>query len=286
MKITRISAPATLAVTIAWLTLAASSAQEAPKNMSPINWASTMIEKQVGGMTTETDYEFKGTNAGTAPVRITKVEKSCGCQSVEQSTDVVPPGGEITLKGKITLQPYRGTQIKQLTVITEPNGPQPLLVKVVAPEGVKVEPPAVVWEENDWSEKEIKLAIPPGNDSTIGDKKMLGKGFTFTEERTPTGIKLKVRPVEPSRSALRVEIKTGADSVPHYIRLEKKGEIKPIAPPQTNPTTAGLGGGARETSAPAQAVPGQKTGRAAKLQEAKLLLLEAIGRISEAEREN
>lgn len=276
MKITRISAQAARALTITWLSLVASSAQEVPEKPSAISWAATMIEKKVEGMTTETNYEFKGTNTTTAPVRITKVERSCGCQSVEQSTDVVPPGGGITLKGKITLHPYRGTQMKQITVITETGGAQPLLVKILAPESVRAEPPFVIWEENDNSEKEIKLIIPEGNKSTIGEKKLLGKGFTFSEEQTATGWKLKVKPLEPSKTALRVEIRSGKDSFPHYIRLEKKEAVK--APPV--PTTPSP---APQTPAPAQAGPGQETG---KLQEAKLLLIEAVKKISEVERNN
>lgn len=245
----------------------------APDQTGPIKWQSTLLESKVEGPATETSYEFRGVNNTKTTVKIVRVNKSCGCQSVEQSAETIPPGGPIVLKGKISLQPYRGVQIKSLQVETQianetPQG-QALLVRVTAPEGVKVEPQILVWEEGDNSPKEVKLIIPPDNTSRVGEIKSLSKEFTFTEKQEGTGKILTVTPpANASRTAIRVETDTDGNKVPHYVRLEKRG-----ATPTPTPTP---------TPAPATSSPNPVKGLS-DIRQLKILLLEALQKVNEIE---
>lgn len=251
------------AIAICCGTSAKATAQAEPPH--PITWKATEVESKVEGKAIETAYEFRGMNTSGKVVKITKINKSCGCQTVEQSTDTLQPGDDITLKGNISLQPYRGIQLKQIAVETDSGKPQMLTVKVIAPEGVRVNPTALFWEANDTSEKEITVTIPPENESTLGEVKLLGKGFTFTEEKTATGKKIKVKATEPNRTAIRIEVTAKEGAFPHYVRLEKKFETsQPTAEPKKPED---------------QLLPG----RNAKLQEAKILLIQAINKLIEAE---
>jgi hypothetical protein len=234
-------------------------------------------------MTKEIEYEFKGVNTTSVPVRILKIERSCGCQSVTQSTEVVQPGGEITLTGKITLNPFGGIQKKQLTVMTDQGPPQILVVNVLAPESVKVEPSTLMWEENDNSEREVVVSIPPGNESTMGAVKVLGTGFTVTEEKTETGAKLKVTPTgTQGRTALRIETSVAERAFPRYVRLEKRG-TPPANPAQAIPAPAQVPAEAAAPTTTEGTANGVSPTKASKIKEARLLMIEALKKLSEAE---
>lgn len=155
------------------------SAQDAP----PITWTQPATNIKVEGEATETSYEFKGKNTSNQTVFITWVNRFCGCQSVEQSTDVLEPGEEITLKGTIALQPYHGVQTKQLTVLTEPGPPQKLTVTITAPKRIKATPESPVLKEDDSAEKTTIVTVPPGNtDSSIGAIALQDGRFTIKAE--------------------------------------------------------------------------------------------------------
>lgn len=249
-------------------------------NAAPITWTPAAVSVNVAGDATETSYEFKGKNTSDKTVLITKVNKSCGCQSVEQSADKLEPGEEITLKGKITLKPYQGTQVKQLTVLTEPGPPQILTVNVIAPEGVKVTPDNLTWEAEDMTEKTALVSIPPGNNSTIGAISLLGGGYTMKEEKKGSDTLITVTPTgDSARAAIRVLTTTNGAEFPHYIRLEKRPKVGEQQKPQIPTPQAAI-----PQTQPSQSPVVQGLGsRAAKLNEAKLMLIEVINKISEAE---
>lgn len=256
---------------LAVLGLCSANAQDPtpPDQSGPIKWENTLVERKVEGPTVETTYEFRGVNNTKATVKILRINRSCGCQSVEQSTDTVPPGGTVVLKGKIALQPYSGIQIKSLGVETqiEKSDPliQALLVRVAAPEGVKVEPKLLVWEQGDTTPKEVRLSIPPGNPSRIGEIKSLNKEFTFAEKQEGNEKILTVTPpANTGRTAIRVETDTDGTKVPHYVRLEKRGD----APAPTPIPTTATPKSAKELS---------------DILQLKILLLEALQKINELE---
>src|SRR5436190_12650548 len=58
-----------------------------------IQFASTVFDfdKVVGGLSVRHDYYF--TNLGTATLKITSVNTSCGCTTAAEWTREVPPGG-------------------------------------------------------------------------------------------------------------------------------------------------------------------------------------------------
>ena len=71
--------------------------------------------------TDKAEHVFKIKNAGTADLKIIKVQKTCGCTATVLAEDVVPPGGETEVK--VTLTPKGGPEISK-RIIVETNDPE------------------------------------------------------------------------------------------------------------------------------------------------------------------
>ena len=68
----------------------------------------------------EHDYPIR--NEGTLSLEIRNVRASCGCTAVKPSQNVVPPGGEASIRARFDLRGRNGPQHKTITV--ESNDPQ------------------------------------------------------------------------------------------------------------------------------------------------------------------
>ena len=66
-------------------------------------------------------YTFHFTNAGTAPLIITSVEKSCGCTASEFSKEPIEPGKTGDIKITYDSKGHHGTQSKVLIVNANTN---------------------------------------------------------------------------------------------------------------------------------------------------------------------
>jgi hypothetical protein len=93
------------------------------------------------------EHTFVLKNIGTAPLVINAIRTSCGCTTAQPATNVVPPGGETTLKADLSLAGRRGLQSKSITV--ESNDPaQPayvLLLNGTAVAELALEPPFITF---------------------------------------------------------------------------------------------------------------------------------------------
>jgi len=71
----------------------------------------------------EHDYPIR--NEGTLSLEILNVRASCGCTAVKPSQDVIPPGGEATIRARLDLRGRHGFQRKSITVKSnDPNTPR------------------------------------------------------------------------------------------------------------------------------------------------------------------
>jgi hypothetical protein len=208
----------------------------APSKPSPwIQWETTEITVPVDAKATQAAYLFRGKNTGTTPQKILRIEKSCGCQSIEASTMEVAPNEEITIQGKITFPAMRGTQKKLLRLIGQEGQTQELVVTIAAPEGPKLDKNTLTWANADNHTQRVTLTIPPEAKMKLGPIQVLGGVYQVEHSVQGATTQIEVTPTPQSRrAALRIEtITEEGDSIPQYVRLEKADAPKEIT---NNPT--------------------------------------------------
>lgn len=100
---------------------------------------------------------FPFVNEGTEPVKITKIESSCGCLKAEVSSEVIGAGEEGVITGLFNLGAATGENEKFLTVKTDEVGGEPyrLVTRVLVPEIASIEPKILSW--GIGSEPEAKV---------------------------------------------------------------------------------------------------------------------------------
>ena len=147
--------------TLAALALAASAHAQ-------LTWEKTEVELRPKPGEEEAVAQFKYTNKGDKPVRITNVKSSCGCTVPALKKNEVAPGesGEITATFKIGGR--TGTQVKTVAVSTDdPAQPMTnLVLKAVIPELVQVQP-AFVWWQTGEAPKPKTITVRAGNEVPI-----------------------------------------------------------------------------------------------------------------------
>ncbi len=93
----------------------------------------------------EHDYPIR--NAGTLSLEIRSVRASCGCTAVKPSQEVIPPGGEASIRARLDLRGRNGLQQKTITV--ESNDPDTptlaLSLKGTAIQPVRAQPSALFF---------------------------------------------------------------------------------------------------------------------------------------------
>jgi len=83
----------------------------------------------------EHDYPIR--NEGTLSLEILNVRASCGCTAVKPSQEVIPPGGEASIRARLDLRGRHGFQRKSITV--KSNDPKtPSLVMTLT--GTAIQP--------------------------------------------------------------------------------------------------------------------------------------------------
>lgn len=63
-------------------------------------------------------FSFVFSNTGTDPVKITKIENSCGCITVQYDSEAIDPGKQSTVEVVFNTAGEWGNQIKTLSVST------------------------------------------------------------------------------------------------------------------------------------------------------------------------
>lgn len=93
----------------------------------------------------EHDYPIR--NEGQTSLEITDVRASCGCTAVKPSQDVIPPGGEASIRARLDLRGRMGMQVKTITVNSnDPQTPSLVLqLKGTALQVLRAEPSSLFF---------------------------------------------------------------------------------------------------------------------------------------------
>ncbi|HAL91755.1 MAG TPA: hypothetical protein DCM68_01865 [Verrucomicrobia bacterium] len=93
------------------------------------------------------EHDFPIRNEGTLSLEIRGVSATCGCTAVKPSQDVIPPGGEASIRARLDLRGRNGVQIKTITV--QSNDPQTptlsLQLKGTAVQALRAQPPSLFF---------------------------------------------------------------------------------------------------------------------------------------------
>ena len=144
-------------------------------------WEKTEIELRPKPGDEEAVAQFKYTNKGDKPIRITNVKSSCGCTVPALKKNEVAPGesGEITATFKIGGR--TGTQVKSVRVDTDdPSQPSAnLILKAVIPQGVQVQPTFVFWQTGE-EVKPKTITVRAGEGSPLNEVDVTSSSPDFT----------------------------------------------------------------------------------------------------------
>lgn len=93
------------------------------------------------------EHDFPIRNAGTLSLEIRNVHASCGCTAVKPSQDVIPPGGEASIRARLDLRGRNGYQQKSITVQSnDPDQPNlGLQLKGTAIQPLRAQPSALFF---------------------------------------------------------------------------------------------------------------------------------------------
>ena len=162
----------------------------ASTTQAQLAWEKTEIELRPKPGDEEAVAQFKYTNRGDRPIRITNVKSSCGCTVPALKKNEVAPGesGEITATFKIGGR--TGTQVKTVRVDTDdPSQPSAnLVLKAVIPQGVQVQPAFVFWQTGE-EVKPKTITVRAGEGSPLNDVDVTSSSpdFTTKVEKRSTG---------------------------------------------------------------------------------------------------
>ena len=169
-----------------------------------LTWEKTEIELRPKPGEEEAVAQFKYTNKGDKPVRITNVKSSCGCTVPALKKNDVAPGesGEITATFKIGGR--TGTQVKTVAVSTD-DASQPmtnLVLKAVIPEVAQVQP-AFVWWETGEAPKPKTITLKAGKEVPITTIAVTSSSPEFSTQvekgSAPGEFLIQVQPKDTSR---------------------------------------------------------------------------------------
>ena len=169
-------------------------------------WEKTEIELHPKPGDEEAVAQFKYTNKGDKPIRITNVKSSCGCTVPALKKNEVAPGesGEITATFKIGNR--TGQQVKTVRVDTDdPSQPSAMLVlKAMIAQGVQVQPTFVFWQAGE-APKPKTVTVRGDKDAPITkvDVSSSSPEFTTKVEKgaAPGEFLVHVQPANTERAA-------------------------------------------------------------------------------------
>ena len=167
-------------------------------------WEKTEIELRPKPGDQEAVAQFKYTNKGDQPVKITNVKSSCGCTVPALKKNEVAPGesGEITATFKIGNR--TGTQVKTVRVDTDhPAQPSAnLVLKAVIPDVLQVQPAFVYWQTGE-AVKPKTITVRAGKDVPITTLEVTSSNPDFTTSvakgSAPGEFLISVQPKDTSR---------------------------------------------------------------------------------------
>ena len=186
------------ALTLAWLSTLPLCAQEeaapAAAALKPqIVCAEPVFDFGERNNTEFVEHDYPIRNAGTLSLEIRQVRASCGCTAVKPSQDVVPPGGEASIRARFDLRGRNGFQQKTITVASnDPDTPNLMLqLKGTAMQALRANPSTLFF-------------------GRIGPDGMRSRTFEVVSARGPIQI-VGARTDNPGLVLTALELEAGAD---------------------------------------------------------------------------
>lgn len=120
-------------------------------------WEKTEIELRPKAGDEDAVANFKYTNKGDKPVRITNVKASCGCTVPEWTKDPIAPGQSGQLTATFKIGGRTGQQIKTVRVDTDDASQPPanLVLKAMIPQAVQIQPAFVFWQMGEANKPKV-----------------------------------------------------------------------------------------------------------------------------------
>ncbi|MEO0454377.1 MAG: DUF1573 domain-containing protein [Verrucomicrobiota bacterium] len=129
---------------------------------SSLKWAETSVTMHPDPYTEKVLAEFHYTNLTKSPIRIKKIETSCGCMTTSESAKIIQPGSKGVLPITVNLKGKYGV-IKEVARVLYDDSKEAdgLVITIINPKPMKVSPPFLYWKSGDEKEKSISLTPHP-----------------------------------------------------------------------------------------------------------------------------
>lgn len=118
------------------------------RGIAQLSWDKNEIDVKLTIDDAQGIARFPFKNSGKYPVQIFNVETSCPCTTAQSDKTLYNPGDSGFITATYGVGFANGIQDEKIKVTTDDkaNSPVPLTMKVVLPEVLKLDPPAVSWK--------------------------------------------------------------------------------------------------------------------------------------------
>lgn len=155
-------------------------------------------------MNRETNFATAIHNYGQQPIKLARVEKSCGCTSVSVAKQICPPGEEVELKG--TLFPRKPGKFRHLVKVIEANNSAPEHLFEIVGEtqaGIRVYPETILLNPSVFENKAIEGVLIIKNNSD--DKAVVRKPTGLPEGISVRITNEEIGPEQETKVVVRAE---------------------------------------------------------------------------------
>ncbi len=159
-------------------------------------------------------------NDGDAPLRILKIDTTCGCTAAIPSDSIVPPGKEVKIDVTFNTREYEGEQTKTLTLHTNDPAEPVVRIDVVADVKpyVRMDPTVIRFDpvhRGATPTMKVRFSADPGFGLTIGeivggeDRLAVKKEPERTSKEEAVNLYFTIRPdAPPGQFRAIIKIKT------------------------------------------------------------------------------
>ncbi len=165
--------------------------------------------------------KFRFTNVGTASVKITDMQPSCGCTTAFLEKKEYAPGESGEIEARFKPGGRHGRQEKWIVVKTDWVPPQPTILRftIDIPEAITIQPELVLWRVGDQPKpKTIRITIPDGIPAKV-----------VSVQADNAAVKLELREIRPGKE-LEVKVTPTTTSQPENANLLIRTDYPPENP--------------------------------------------------------
>jgi len=182
---------------------------------SSLSWSRTEARVELEPDQQEARELFKLTNKGSDPVRVSRIETSCGCTGSIVKNRLIDPGEAAEIVATFHAGKRVGTVTNKLDVYLDGRGEPIATLRLVAkiPQLVELEPQVLFWKASeDASARTVRIRLDERYVDTIQDVKYDTSVFDIRVvkegEEGDSGPRLEVAPAsrDPSKARGMIEV--------------------------------------------------------------------------------